>query len=162
VHYHFTSKPNLIAAALQVAGDDDRRFREAIVAEPRSATARIDALLCGSLPNESSDGPWLLWIETWGETRRSPDIRAVMADLDDHENSSILALIDEGEAAGEFACPDPVGAARRLTALRDGLAVDRTLFHHDTPIEELIAQMRGSIRNNLALSAEAFDALIAP
>ena len=162
VHYHFDSKPKLIEAALRAAGDDDRRFREAIVSGPGTATARIDACLCQSLPSEASDGAWLLWIETWGETRRSTDIRTVMAELDAHENDAILALIADGEAAGEFACPDANGAASRLTALRDGLAIDRTLFHEDLPAEVLVDQMRGSIRNNLGLSVEAYSALLGP
>jgi hypothetical protein len=104
----------------------------------------------------------LLWIETWGETRRSTDIRTVMAELDAHETDAILALIADGEAAGEFACPDANGAASRLTALRDGLAIDRTLFHEDLPAEVLVDQMRGSIRNNLGLSVEAYSALLGP
>jgi AcrR family transcriptional regulator len=162
VHYHFDSKPKLIEAALRTAADDDRRFREDIVAGPGSATARIDACLCRSLPSDSSDGSWLLWIETWGETRRSDDIRTVMAELDAHENDAILALIADGEAAGEFNCPDAAGAASRLTALRDGLAIDRTLFHEDLAADVLVDQMRGSIRNNLDLSAAAYAALLAP
>ena len=31
-------------------------------------------------------------------------------------------------AAGEFRCPDPTGAALRLTALLDGLAVQMTAY----------------------------------
>ena len=45
-----------------------------------------------------------------------------MVDLDEHELDMIAKLLSEGEAVGEFACPDPGEAAARLAALRDGLA----------------------------------------
>lgn len=161
VHYHFTSKPELIEAALRVASQDDKQFREAIVAGPGSATARLDEVLCGSLPSDSWDGSWLLWIETWGETRRNPAIRSVMAELDAHESDSLMALIDAGVLAGEFECADPEGAVARLTALRDGLAVDRTLFHEHLTAADLAAQLRSAIRFNLGLSLDRYDELIA-
>lgn len=160
VHYHFTSKPELIEAALRVASQDDQQFREEIIAGPGSATARLDGVLCGSLPSDASDGSWLMWIETWGETRRNPAIRSVMVDLDAHEVASIVALIDEGAAAGEFTCADPAGAAARLTALRDGLAVDRTLFHEHLTADDLAAQLRRAIRFNLGLSPQRYDELL--
>jgi hypothetical protein len=37
-------------------------------------------------------------------------------------------VLAEGVAAGEFGCPDPGGAALRLTALLDGLAVQMTVY----------------------------------
>jgi AcrR family transcriptional regulator len=160
VHYHFTSKPALIEAALHVASLEDQQFRESIVAGAGSATARLDAMLCRSLPSDASDGSWLLWIETWGETRRNPGIRAVMADLDAHEVDAVVALIEEGNAGSEFRCDDGVGAAARLTALRDGLAIDRTLFHEHLAEEELVAQLRSAIRFNLGVSPSRYEELL--
>lgn len=162
VHYHFSSKPELIAAALQVASQDDKRFRDAIVARPGTATARLDEVLCASLPADGSDPSWLLWIETWGETRRSTEIRNVMADLDEHEISTVMQLINDGQVAGEFECPDAKASAARLTALRDGLAIDRTLFHNDLPGDDLIEHLRGAIRFNLGLTPDAYAALRHP
>lgn len=160
VHYHFTSKPALIEAALQVASQDDRRFRDEIAAGPGSATARLTEILCDSLPADESDGPWLLWIETWGETRRDPALRKVMAELEAHEVDAIVRLIEEGQAAGEFACDDPRGAASRLTALRDGLAIDSTLFHENVPAEQHREHLRRSLRSNLGLTADRFVELV--
>lgn len=161
VHYHFSSKPELIAAALQAASNDDQALREGIIASGGTATARIDAVLCRSLPGDNHDGSWLLWIETWGETRRDPLIRKVMTDLNTHERNAIVGLLEEGERADEFRCPDHHDAAMRLTALRDGLAIDRTLFDELPGNDALVEQMRGSIRFNLGLSADEFAALVA-
>lgn len=161
VHYHFSSKPELIAAAIQVASTEDKQFREAIIAGPGSATARLDGVLCQSLPSDPPDGSWLLWIETWGETRRNAEIRAVMADLDAHEIATIEGLIHAGEAAGEFECSEAAASAARLTALRDGLAIDRTLFHDHLANDVLIDHLRSAIRFNLGVSVDAYAALLA-
>ncbi len=160
VHYHFTSKPELIEAALQAASLDDRSFREAIATGPGSATSRLDGILCDSLPNDAADGSWLLWVETWGETRRNPGIRSVMSALDAHEVDTILQLIAEGQAAGEFECADAHDTATRLTALRDGLAVDRTLFHEDVPAQQIRTQLQRSLQRNLGLTTEEYEALL--
>lgn len=160
VHYHFTSKPELIEAALHVASLDDRDFRETIANGPGSATARLTAILCDSLPSDAADGSWVLWVETWGETRRNPGIRSVMAELDAHEVGTIERLITEGEVAGEFVCADAHDAATRLTALRDGLAVDRTLFHEDVPAEQTRSQLQRSLQRNLGLTDDAYRALL--
>ena len=160
VHYHFSSKAELITAALRVASEEDKRFREAIVNGPGSAAARIDRLLCESLPSDGSDASWLLWIESWGETRRNTEIREVMSELDAHEMAAIIDLIAAGEQAGEFSCPDPNSAAARLTALRDGLAIDRTLFHEHLAAEVLITQLSGAVQYNLGLSSAAYSTLL--
>lgn len=162
VHYHFTSKPELIEAAVQAASLDDRNFREVIARGPGTATARLTDVLCDSLPGDAADGSWLLWVETWGETRRHPGIRSVMSELDAHEVGTIVELIAEGEAAGEFTCDDHHDTATRLTALRDGLAVDRTLFHDDVPAERTRTQLQRSLQRNLGLSDVEYRALLAP
>jgi len=154
VHYHFSSKDELIVAALTEASLDDKVARNEAVSADGTAVERIEQVLCGSLPDDANDGSWLLWIETWGETRRNPRIRSVMADLDDHENAVIAALIAEGEAAGEFRCSDPDGTVARLTALRDGLVVEYTLFRPDQSIDLMVSRLRGAIHDNLGLPTD--------
>ncbi len=154
VHYHFASKAALISAALRVASDEDKQLREAIASEDAPAVDRLDRILCGSLPDDASDdASWLLWIETWGETRRSNEIREVMADLNDHERTTILRLLTDGEAAGEFECSDHRGAAARLMALRDGLAIEHTLFDLDRTTDDMVRQIRAALAYDLGLVA---------
>ncbi len=151
VHYHFSSKAELITAALRVASDEDIMLRESLADGTGSALEQLDRVLCGSLPADANDASWLLWIETWGETRRSTVLRSVMDDLSRHERAIILRLIEEGQRAGEFVCPDPGGAAARLTALRDGLVIEYTLFRPDEPPDLLADHLRDAIRKNLGL-----------
>jgi AcrR family transcriptional regulator len=152
VHYHFDSKAALIAAALTAASTEDKEQRDATAAAPGRAVERLENVLCGSLPGNADDASWLLWIESWGEARRSPMIGEVMADLDAHEHAAILALLDEGVRAGEFSCPDPASVSARLTALRDGLAIQHTLFGADHTADEFAELLRGALRNNLGIA----------
>lgn len=159
VHYHFSSKSELISAALRAASDDDKQFRESVAADEGSALSRIERVLCESLPDDANDGSWLLWIETWGETRRSAEIRNVMAELDEHETAVLERLIAEGEQAGEFECADHEGAAACLTALRDGLVIEYTLFQPEQSPVRMTEHLRGAIKDNLGLTREAYERL---
>jgi AcrR family transcriptional regulator len=161
VHYHFSSKVDLITAAVRVACDDDKELRNSIADGPGSAVHRLDRVLCGSLPPDPSDGSWLLWIETWGETRRLPSLREAMAELTEHEIDVIHRLFAEGAAAGEFTCLDPSQAAARLSALRDGLAIQQTLFGAGQAPEVFVDEFRGGICNELDLTRSEYDRLIA-
>lgn len=162
VHYHFSSKTELIVAALRAASDDDQQLRDGIVKGSGSPLARLDRVLCGSLPATPEDGSWLLWIETWGETRREPEIWNVMAELNEHERSRIVTLIDEGVADGSFTTDDAGDVADRLMSLRDGLAIQHTLFAANRPAEQFRELIRAAIRNNLGVAADQYKALLDP
>lgn len=161
VHYHFSSKTELIIAALRAACVDDKQLRESFAAADASALARLDRVLCGTMPADPADASWLLWIETWGETRREPAIRDVMDDLNQHEHRVLVGLIAAGTDAGEFRCADPGAAAERLMALRDGLAIQFTLFNDDQPADRFRELLRGSLRNNLGVTSEQYERLLA-
>lgn len=157
VHYHFSSKDELILAAVSAASADDIDRVDRIAGRDASALERIEQLLCDSLPESSTDPYWLLWIETWGEARRSPELAAVMAELDRHESSVIEALIESGRGAGEFTCADPAVTVTRLTALRDGLAIAETLFADTNPPEAAVEVMRVAVHGNLGVGPGPVD-----
>ena len=71
----------------------------------------------------------------------------------------IHRLFAEGAAAGEFVCADPAGAAARLSALRDGLAIQQTLFGGGQSPDVFIDEFRGGICNELGLSRAEYDRL---
>jgi AcrR family transcriptional regulator len=153
IHYHFASKAAVVTAALQAASDYDKSWRQEVADGPGPVLERLEAVLAGTLPEEEDDATWLLWIETWGETRRTPAIREVMADLSRHETDLLLRLVGDGVASGQLSCPDPAGAVARLCALRDGLAVQHTLFGEGRPPSAYADQLRAALHREVGLPA---------
>lgn len=123
VLYWFSSKDELLAEALTYAEErfyEETSERLAALPSPR---ARLRELL------ESSVGgyDWTLWMELWTRALRDDDLRAARQRLDDGWRSQIVAIVRDGQAAGEFGGDDPERVALELASLLDGLAVQVTL-----------------------------------
>ncbi|MGW8633855.1 TetR/AcrR family transcriptional regulator [Streptomyces sp. NPDC055793] len=127
VLYHFSTKEKLVAAAFSRAAEDDLAHLHGLLGRRTSALRRLRAAVRWYAPTGQAKG-WRLWIEGWAAALREPALRDVTRDLDRRWKAAIAEVIAEGVAAGEFPCPDPEGAALRLTALLDGLAVQLTSY----------------------------------
>ncbi|HEX4247921.1 MAG TPA: TetR family transcriptional regulator C-terminal domain-containing protein [Pseudonocardia sp.] len=128
VFYHFESLENLVVSAFRYATERDLVTLDRIVAEQGpSSTERLHNALREYGPTGSAQS-WRLWIEGWSAGLRNPALRAVVHALDTRWRGVITDLIADGVASGEFHTEDPRGAAWRLTALVDGLAVQRVAF----------------------------------
>ncbi|MCF2130831.1 TetR family transcriptional regulator [Strepomyces sp. STD 3.1] len=127
VLYHFSTKEKLVAAAFARAAEDDLAHLRGLLGRRTSAVRRLRAAVRWYAPTGQAKG-WRLWIEGWAAALREPVLRDVTRDLDRRWKAAIAEVIAEGVAAGEFPCPDPEGAALRLTALLDGLAVQLTSY----------------------------------
>ncbi|WP_217145939.1 TetR/AcrR family transcriptional regulator [Streptomyces sp. AC627_RSS907] len=127
VLYHFSTKEKLVAAAFAHAAEDDLAHLRKLLGGRTSALRRLRAAVRWYAPTGQAKG-WRLWIEGWAVALREPALREVARELDRQWKAAIAEVIAEGVAAGEFPCPDPDGAARRLTALLDGLAVQLTSY----------------------------------
>ncbi|MCM1950016.1 MULTISPECIES: TetR/AcrR family transcriptional regulator [Streptomyces] len=127
VLYHFSTKEQLVAAAFQHAAEGDLAELRRILGRRSTAARRLRAAVRWYAPTGQAKG-WRLWIEAWAAGLRDPELRRVAASLDQAWKAALTAVIDEGVAAGEFPCPDPAGAAWRLTAYLDGLAVQTTVY----------------------------------
>ncbi|MFF8679884.1 TetR/AcrR family transcriptional regulator [Streptomyces sp. NPDC015237] len=127
VLYHFSTKEKLVAAAFARAAEDDLAHLHGLLGRRTSALRRLRAAVRWYAPTGQAKG-WRLWIEGWAAALREPALRDVTRDLDRRWKAAIAEVIAEGVAAGEFPCPDPEGAALRLTALLDGLAVQLTSY----------------------------------
>ncbi|GAA2472455.1 TetR/AcrR family transcriptional regulator [Streptomyces mauvecolor] len=122
VLYHFSTKEKLVAAAFAHAAEDDLAQLHKILGRRTSALRRLRAAVRWYAPTGPAKG-WRLWIEGWAAALREPALREVTHGLDQRWKAALSEVIAQGAAAGEFGCADPVGAAWRLTALLDGLAV---------------------------------------
>ncbi|MGW1543336.1 TetR family transcriptional regulator C-terminal domain-containing protein [Streptomyces sp. NPDC002309] len=127
VLYHFSTKERLVAAAFAYAAEDDLAHLAKLLGRRTTAERRLRAAVRWYAPTGPAKG-WRLWIEGWAAALREPALREVTRDLDKRWKAAIAEVIAEGVAAGEFRCPDPMGAALRLTALLDGLAVQITSY----------------------------------
>jgi AcrR family transcriptional regulator len=127
VLYHFSTKEKLVAAAFTYAAEDDLAHLRKLLGRRTTALRRLRAAVRWYAPTGQAKG-WRLWIEGWAAALREPALREVTRDLDKRWKAAITEVIAEGVAAGEFHCPDPMGAALRLTALLDGLAVQMTAY----------------------------------
>ncbi|MGW6539387.1 TetR/AcrR family transcriptional regulator [Streptomyces sp. NPDC055051] len=127
VLYHFSTKEQLVAAAFAHAAESDLAQLRRILGRRSTAERRLRAAVRWYAPTGQAKG-WRLWIEAWAAGLRDPELRRVAAALDREWKSALTAVIEEGVAADEFPCPDPCGAAWRLTAYLDGLAVQTTVY----------------------------------
>lgn len=122
IFYHFGTLENLIVEAFRQAAETELAGLRKVQARRGSVTSRLRAVLGLYGPSDSTDG-WPLWIEAGAAAMRDSQLRAVLQRLDLHWRDTVVALIAEGVGAGDFRCADPHGAAWRLTAMLDGLAV---------------------------------------
>ncbi|MBY8867903.1 MULTISPECIES: TetR/AcrR family transcriptional regulator [Streptomyces] len=127
VLYHFSTKEKLVSAAFAHAAEDDLAHLRKLLGRRTTALRRLRAAVRWYAPTGTAKG-WRLWIEGWAAALREPALREVARDLDREWKAALTEVLAEGVAAGEFCCPDPAGAALRLTALLDGLAVQLTSY----------------------------------
>ncbi|NKX43852.1 TetR/AcrR family transcriptional regulator [Roseicyclus persicicus] len=82
--------------------------------------ARRDAVLRAAF-DPGHEALLQVWIEAEDLARGDPALADVLARAMAELRAGLAALIAEGVARGDWACPDPEGAALRLIALHDGL-----------------------------------------
>lgn len=127
VFYHFRSKQELLAAALDHAVARDLQRLDAAVERRGSAARRLRRILDLYAPQGAAPG-WTLWVDAWAEALRSAELQGHCRTLERRWRTAIEATITAGVAGGEFRCADPAAAALRITALLDGLSVQATVY----------------------------------
>jgi AcrR family transcriptional regulator len=153
VFYHFEGKDQLLEEAFAYAVRRDLAALDAICARDAPALDRLKAALRLYGPTGKAPG-WLLWVDGWAASLRDPGLRRVIRGLDTRWRRAIEQLIAEGAAAGEFQCDDPRGAAWRITALLDGLAVQLIVRKTGLTKSETTAWVSALVASELGLEAE--------
>ncbi|MFE1053490.1 TetR/AcrR family transcriptional regulator [Streptomyces rochei] len=161
VLYHFSTKEKLVAAAFAHAAQDDLAHLRKLLGRRTSALRRLRAAVRWYAPTGQAKG-WRLWIEGWAVALREPALRDVARDLDRQWKAEIAGVIAEGVAAGEFRCADPDGAALRLTAFLDGLAVQLTSYAGTVSRARAREWTDEALARELGLDREAVSARPAP
>jgi AcrR family transcriptional regulator len=124
VLYYFRSKTHILAEVLRWNEDQFHDRLQARLRRTPTARGRVMQLVRASVPDGRADPHWLLWLQVWA---MSPHDRELLKDQEVQDrrfHDLLAAVIEEGQESGEFdATVDPAGAAIRLSALIDGLAV---------------------------------------
>ncbi len=126
IFYHFESKDSLLSAAFAYAAERDLERLDAAATGTGSALRRLARILTMYGPEGIGAG-WALWIDAWAAALRSPEMAEVSQRLDVRWKETVAEVIRQGVDSGEMTCTDPSGAAWRITALIDGLAVQTTV-----------------------------------
>nr|WP_297425013.1 TetR family transcriptional regulator C-terminal domain-containing protein [uncultured Actinotalea sp.] len=127
IRHYFPTREALLAAAFDTAVQDELAQLPPAVADPLAALADW----CTS----SVEQHYLVWIDAWAEAPRDPELATTLRThhlaLDQHT----AGLLRRAADAGGGRCDDPEDAARQLTALLDGLAVQLHVLRVLTPAE---------------------------
>jgi AcrR family transcriptional regulator len=150
VFYHFESKDRLLARAFAYAAEQDLARLDEIVSSKAKPLEKLRKILKFYAPTGASKA-WALWIDGWAESMRVPELEAVSRRLDLRWKEALTDVITDGVADGVFACDDPTGAAWRLIALIDGLAVQVTVHHRVIARRQLNDWIRGAAARELGL-----------
>jgi len=155
VFYHFETKDRLLAEAFAYAAERDLVRLDKVVQGPGTATQRLRAVLKLYSPSGSTPPGWTLWVDAWAAALRSTELRTVSRRLDLRWKESVAAIIQDGQRGGEFTCPDPHGAAWRITALIDGLAIQVTVHRGVLTRAQMTGWVAQLAEHELGLAAGA-------
>jgi AcrR family transcriptional regulator len=147
IFYHFETKEALLAAAFPRAMERDLQDLDEIVARSGTALRRLRAVIKLYWPAGDAPG-WRLTIDGWAASLRDPELAAVIREIDDRWQAAVRTLVEQGVEVGDFTCPDPAATAGRITALLDGLAVQRIVRR------EVLSKAKYDVGVNLLLAAE--------
>ncbi|MFC0533807.1 TetR/AcrR family transcriptional regulator [Phytohabitans kaempferiae] len=122
VFYHFATKENLLAQAFAYAAEQDLARLDAVVNSTVPPLEKLKKILRLYAPQGRSKS-WAMWIDGWSESLRTPELEKVSRRLDLRWKEALTEVISAGVDQGTFKCEEPAGAAWRILALIDGLAV---------------------------------------
>ncbi|MFD0256983.1 TetR family transcriptional regulator C-terminal domain-containing protein [Kitasatospora indigofera] len=122
--YYFGSKDQLLLETLRWSEEQlGSRRRAALARTEDDVWERLTAYTGLYLPEGPGDPRWVLWVEVWGRSPASAEIRQGQLEIEAPWQADLVALIEEGAASGVFA-PGPANdRAVQLRALLDGFAV---------------------------------------
>ena len=97
---------------------------------------------------------WAMWIDGWAESMRVPELEAVCRRLDLRWKEGLTEVIAAGVDDATFTCDDAHGAAWRLIALMDGLAVQVTVHQRVISRRQLADWVRVAATRELGLDPD--------
>ncbi|MEV1286373.1 TetR/AcrR family transcriptional regulator [Micromonospora sp. NPDC049679] len=153
VFYHFSTKERLLAQAFSYAAEQDLSRLDAVVHSTAAPLEKLRKILRLYAPTGRSQS-WSMWIDGWSESLRAPELEKVCRRLDLRWKEALTEVISAGCHDGTFTCDDAPGAAWRINALIDGLAV-QVAVHERVISRRLAAEwVRLTTARELSLTPE--------
>jgi AcrR family transcriptional regulator len=150
VFYHFETKERLLAQAFAYAAEQDLNRLDAVLGSTASPLDKLRKILKWYAPTGASKS-WAMWIDCWAESMRVPELEKVSRRLDLRWKEALTEVIAAGVKEAEFTCADPAGAAWRIIALIDGLAVQLTVHERVISRKQLSDWVRLAAARELAV-----------
>jgi AcrR family transcriptional regulator len=151
--YHFESKDRLLAQAFAWAADQELTRIDSILDDPGPPLHKLRKLLRWYAPSGTARS-WPMWVDYWAESMRNRELEKVSRRLDLRWKEALAEVITLGVKDGDFECEDPTGAAWRLIALIDGLAVQATVHPRSATKKQMLDWVRTSAAHELNIALE--------
>lgn len=156
IHYHFATKDILMAEMLRASSLEERLELRQMATSAGTAVDRLDRVIRYYIPRARDDQSWKLWIEAWAAGLRSPEVQEILAELETAWIDTLVWIIRDGVASGEFVCDDPVGAAERIDGMLDGLLLRATVHPDAMPRQRLLEHARVMAAREVGVDRSAF------
>jgi AcrR family transcriptional regulator len=160
VHYHFATREDLLAEALEYSyvHAGEVRMAEGVSARGETHAQRLQSMIDQCLPTSPSlEQDWVLWVELWLRAVRHPELRPVAEELYARMHAWFVEEITAGVRDSEFQRCDPQEVADRVLALIDGFGV-RTLIGDATiPLERARRSVSSALARDLGLGERLAD-----
>jgi AcrR family transcriptional regulator len=151
VFYHFNTKERLVAQAFTWAAEQDVDRLDAVIDSAAVPLEKLRKILKYYAPSSPASRSWGMWIDCWAESLRLPELEKVSRRLDLRWKDALTEVITTGVKDGDFVCEDPSGAAWRLIALIDGLALAVTVHERVISRRQLSEWVRLAAARELGL-----------
>ena len=137
VIYYFKTRDQLLTEALRYSEDAwyaAGTQRLAGIASAVGQLTELIAMTCLPDTDPAARTEWLLWLDLWALSPRSPGVALVRRKFDERWRETISTTVISGQESGEFLSTVDAGAfAVTLSALLDGMAVQIALEDPDVP-----------------------------
>ncbi|MDH6116088.1 AcrR family transcriptional regulator [Kitasatospora sp. GAS204A] len=154
--YYFGSKDQLLLETLRWSEEQLGERRRATLRQAGlSAWERFEAYAELYLADGPGDPRWILWVEVWGRSPSSAEIRQGQLEIEAPWQADLTALIEDGVARGEFRAGPADERAAQLRAVLDGYSVPLAIGLPGVARDRSVAQVRAVAAAVLGTDAAA-------
>jgi AcrR family transcriptional regulator len=130
VIYYFGSRDRLLVDALRYSDEIFYAAAETLLVGVDAARDKLETLVRLTLGPDSVTefpGSWGLWLDTWAQAYRYPEVARGRSELEQRWRDLIADIVREGQRAGDIGAVDEARFAATFSALLDGLSIQVAL-----------------------------------